>query len=94
MNVTEARTVLAERLAKWRPLDYSELAELIGTVEAEEVPSSSGAAWYLEYVFFWDGDPGGDVRVQGYIDDGGLRAYAPVVDSFIKSPDGRFVDEE
>ncbi len=30
----------------------------------------------------------------GGIDDGGLHAFAPLVDSFIMAPDGSFIGEE
>jgi hypothetical protein len=42
---------------------------------------------------FWDDKKLGNLRVCGSIDDGGLRAFFPVTDSFIIAPDGRFIDE-
>ena len=41
----------------------------------------------------WDDEPGGNVRVMVSIDDGGLRAFVPMTESFIKSPSGEFVGE-
>jgi hypothetical protein len=42
---------------------------------------------------YWDGERGGNVRVISTIDDGGLRAFVPLSDSFIKAADGSFVGE-
>jgi hypothetical protein len=93
MNTVEARRVLSERLACYRHLSYSDLVGRIGTVECEEIANSSQRLWQLEFQFFWDNKPNGDVRVMGAIDDGGIRAFVPVTDSFIKAPNGEFVDD-
>jgi hypothetical protein len=93
MDTGEARRVLSEKLALYRPLSYSELVGRIDTIETVEISRSEGLPWQLEFQFFWDTDPGGNVRVGGSIDDGGLRAFFPVSDSFIKSPSGEFVGE-
>jgi hypothetical protein len=42
----------------------------------------------------WDDRAGGNIRVIASIDDGGLHAFAPLTDSFIKAPDGSFVGED
>jgi hypothetical protein len=42
---------------------------------------------------FWDNRPNGNVRILGCADDGGLRAFVPLSDSFIVAPDGTFVGE-
>lgn len=63
---------------------------LITTGERE---GASGAAYQFEIEVFWDDKPGGDVRVMGSIDDGGLRAFLPLCEAFIMSPSGRFVGE-
>lgn len=93
MNTAEARRILSERLAEYRPLAYSDLVQRIETVETLEVPNPGGRPWRLEFVFHWDGEPNGDVRVIGSIHNGGMRAFFPVSDSFIKSPSGEFVGE-
>ncbi len=93
MNVIEARKVLAERLAKLRPLTYAELVEKIDSVLTEEIARDSHRTWQLEFQVAWDDEPGGNVRVLGTIDDGGLRAFVPLTDSFVKSPAGKFIGE-
>jgi hypothetical protein len=41
---------------------------------------------YLETQIVWDDKPGGDVRVLASIDDGGWRAFVPLCDSLIMTP--------
>ena len=91
MNVAEAQKVLAERLAKLRPLAYAELVAKIGAVLNEEIARDSHRTWQLEFQVEWDDEPAGNVRVLGSIDDGGLRAALTA--SFVKSPTGEFVGE-
>ena len=54
----------------------------------------AGREYQTEVNVLWDDRPGGNIRVIGSIDDGGLRAFAPLTDSFIKAPDGSFVGED
>lgn len=93
MNKAEAHAILAEGLAKLRKLSYGELKTRIDTVDTQEVTGPSGAWYQLEYQTVWDGEAEGNIRVLGSIDDGGVRAWFPMSDSFIKSPDDSFVDE-
>jgi hypothetical protein len=93
MNMVEARKVLSERLARYRPLSYAELVGKIGSVEREDIPRAGQRSWRVVIEFFWDRRPEGDIRVLGAIDDGGIRAFMPVTDSFIKAPSGEFVGE-
>lgn len=93
MNKTDARRVLSERLELYRQLPYSDLAAKVGRTETAEVPNDPGAAWQLEFQVVWDGPRDGDVRVIGSIDDGGIRAFIPVTDSFIKRTNGTFVGD-
>lgn len=93
MNAPEARRVLKERLAKLRALSYRELAGRVDSVLTEEVARDGERTWQLEFEVNWDDEPSGNVRVSGLIDDGGLRAFVPLTDSFIKSPSGEFIGE-
>ena len=88
MDAVEARLVLAEPLAHYRTLSYADLAARVDSVECEEVASSNQKLWQLEFQFFWDNKPNGDIRVTGAIDNGGIRAFSPATDSFIKAPTG------
>ena len=93
MDNQEAKEMLAKKLADYRRLSYADLAAKIGEIDCLEITGPSGAKYQIEIQFFWDDRPDGDVRVMGGIDDGGLRAFMPLCDDFIISPDGRFVGE-
>lgn len=94
MDKEEAGLVLAQHLSGYRAIAYADLAGRIGTTETAEIEAPSGAAYQLEFQFFWDSKPNGDVRVLGAISDGGLRTFInPLSDDFIMAPDGTFVDE-
>jgi hypothetical protein len=94
MNKLEARQLLKEELAKWRQKSHAELAGLMGQSHHAEVRSSSGRLYQVEIEVFWDDKPDDNIRVSGSIDDGGWRAFVPLTDSFILSPNGTFVDED
>lgn len=89
MDKREAQELLTARLAEYRRLPYAALAVRIGTDDHQEIEGPSGVQYQVEVQFAWDHDPGGPIRVIGSIDDGGLRAFAPLCDDFIVTPDGR-----
>lgn len=93
MDREEATSHLAQQLLAYRAMPYAQLATLIGTVETAEIRAPSGTLYQLEFQFFWDSEPKGDIRVLGSIDDGGLRAFFPLSQDFIITPDGTFVGE-
>lgn len=49
----------------------------------------------MEFRATWDdpGKPSDVLRAFGAIDDGGIRAYLPVSDSFLITPQGTFIGE-
>jgi hypothetical protein len=95
MNNAEAKTVLEMELAKYRTRPYGELVALIGNPRTFEATAPSGAWYQIEVRALWDDPrtPNGLLRVAVAIDDGGLRAYMPLVDSFLLAPTGEFVGE-
>lgn len=95
MDHEEALDVLGRFLIPLRELSYAELRERTtnGVIDIHEATGASGAMYQVEIQYFWDGDPGVNVRVLGAVDDGGLRALMPVAGDFIKAPDGSFVGE-
>ena len=93
MDTVAAQRVLDEWLAKLRAVSYRELASRIDSVTTDEVTRDSERSWQLEIQVLWDDEPNGNVRVMVSIDDGGLRAFVPMTESFIKSPQGEFVGE-
>lgn len=94
MDRREAETILAAELAQLRTESYGALVQrLLDKQETPERIGASGTRYQLELQAFWDGEPHADLRVIGSIDDGGWRAFVPLTDSFIRSPDGGFVGE-
>lgn len=94
MDKAEAARVLATELAEVRKSSYEKLVSLVDTKRTVEVVAPSGTRYYLDVLVSWDGERGGNVRVMGSIDDGGMRAFVPLTDDFIKAPDGSFVGED
>lgn len=89
MDNREATTLLERELDTWRRQSYAELVQRID--QGPHVAESAG--YQIEVEFLWDRPRAGNVRVVGSNDDGGLRAFAPLTRSFIKSPNGAFVGE-
>jgi len=95
MNKHEARGLLAKELEHWRQRPYVELASFVGREPVTgEVQGASGSRYQYEIQVFWDGKPGGELRVIGAIDDGGARAFSPLTDDFIMATDGDIVGED
>ena len=89
MDKAEARAVLDQALQPYRSKSHGELAALLGEVEAFEIAAASGAQYQIEIEVHWDAASGGDLRVMGAIDDGGLlTAFSPLCQSFIVTPKG------
>jgi len=93
MDTVAAQRVLSEWLSKLRGVPYRELAARVGSVTNDEVARDSERSWQVEIEVLWDDEPNGNIRVMASVDDGGLRAFIPMTDSFIKSPTGEFVGE-
>ena len=94
MKNEEAAAVLEQELATYRDETYADLVlRLPGEPITCERMAPTGTKYQIEVQFFWDDQPGGNVRILGSIDDFGLRAFVPLNRSFIKAPDGSFVGE-
>ena len=93
MDKQEARNLLQEQFRTYRRLPYAALAARTGTAEHLEVVGLSGVRYQIEIVVLWDSVPGGNVRVNGAVDDGGLRAFLPLCTGFLMAPDGTLVGE-
>jgi hypothetical protein len=93
LDKAEATSILHEHVRAARGRSYSDLRSLLRSPETQEVIGDSGAAYQVELQAFWDHRPEGDLRVIVAIDDGGLRAFAPLSDDFIVSPAGHFIGE-
>ena len=93
MDKQEAKKLLTKKLAEFRRHSYADLVAKIDDIDCFEISGPTGVEYQIEVQFMWDGKPDGDVRVMGAIDDGGLRAFIPLCEDFIVSPDGDFVGE-
>lgn len=108
MNKEELHQILSAQLAKYCSWSYSQLAERVerdrqahDCLEHFEGIALDGTQYQMEFQAVWDDKPQGDVRVLGALSTqrqkpllGFIPTYTPdVTDSFIKSPDGRFVGE-
>ncbi len=93
MDKREAATILASKLAEYRRRTYAELKRLLNNQDCFEIVGDSGTTYQLEYQAVWNDQPNGNLRVSRTIDDGGLRAFFPLTDSFIITHDGTFVGE-
>ena len=94
MDKAEARGILEAELAPLRSASYSDLVtRLLDHEESYERVGASGTRYAVEIRAFWDGVPQGNLRVRAMIDDSGWRAFIPVVEDFIRAPDGSFVGE-
>ena len=97
MAHSEARTLLAAEIAKYRRWPFSDLAAMVGAIDHPgfDVVGESGAKYWLEIEAFWDGfDASSNViRLRGAICGGGIDYQVPICDDFLKAADGSFVDE-
>ncbi len=93
MNKQEAQKILTEKIAKYRKLSYDELKKIMNNPVASEITAPSGVWYQLEIQAFWDDKSNGDIRVMAAIDDGGLRAFIPLTECFIKDSLNNFINE-
>jgi hypothetical protein len=91
MNEQVAYGLIDTELRRLQQLSYSELAALIGRVEAKKVVAEDGNTYQLEVQAFWDGKKGGDVRLIVAADDGGWRAFKPLTGDFLMRRDGSLI---
>src|SRR3954466_3973712 len=91
---TEAQVILESELARLRLESYEDLAsKFIDHPETRDRHGPSGTRYQIEVQAFWDDphQPGANLRVTVSIDDGGLRALAPLSQDFIRAPDDSFI---
>ena len=93
VNTAEALELSRGELRCFREMDSATLVDRIGDTHVVERTGTSGAEYQVDVEVMWDGRPDGDVMVIGSVDDGRLRAFAPLTRTFIKSPRNEFVGE-
>ncbi len=93
MNKESYLALLKPVVADYRKRDYAFwLPYLSGNPIVFDIACTKGIDCCIEINAFWDDKPNGDVRVTFSIGDGSSwRAFVPVTDSFIITPDGSFV---
>ena len=93
MNTQEARALLDRAMAGYHIESYGALQRLLRQPDRSTVTGPSGVRYQLVVEALWDAAPGGLLRLIGSIDDGGLRAFAPLSADLLVAPDGTFVGE-
>ena len=86
MDKAEAKKIISEQLLRFR--NYADLLPLVESrhLETLEVCGPSGTTYQVEVQFFLDDRHKRVIRVVGYIDDGGIRAYMPLTETLLISP--------
>ena len=93
MDKADAVTIADERLRELRTVPWDELRlRFVDGSELTEV-RRRGVTYQVKTYAHWDDRREGDLRVCVAVDDGGFRAFMPVVRDFIVRRDGTFVDE-
>ena len=94
MDNIEAIELLTEALEQYRGKPYSELETLItGKPIGKEVRTYNDADYNIEIIVDWNDNPGGNIKVLAYVEDGEMRSFIPLSKLFIKTPDNNFIDE-
>jgi hypothetical protein len=93
MDEETARELLRAALTEYRARSYADLVRGIGRPDVRTTKGPDGREYQIEIEAMWDDRPGGAVRVIGAVDDGSWRAFLPLSDDFLMTPEGRFVGE-
>ncbi|MFZ0013035.1 MAG: hypothetical protein WAL25_02860 [Acidimicrobiia bacterium] len=94
MNKVEATELAGTTVDALRALPYRELVDrYLDSSEHREVLGGSCVSYQIEIQALWDTGEPGNLRVLVSIDDGGWRAWSPLLFGFLKAPDGSFVGE-
>jgi hypothetical protein len=88
MDSTIARSLAEQELAQITRMGYHQLVSHVGGKPiTKEIVGPDGKRYQVEVCVFWDSKKGGSIRVIAAVDDGGLRALAPVSTSGIVHPE-------
>ena len=95
MDKAEAKKILSEKIRELKRSSFQELSQLTDkkNIKTQEVIGKSGTKYQLEIQAMWDDKPGETLRIMVSIDDFGFRAFYPMTQDFIITPDGSLVDE-
>jgi hypothetical protein len=87
------RELLRAVLAEYQARPYRELVRCIGQPDVRTVRGADGREYQVEVEAVWDDQPGGVIRVVGAIDDGSFRAFLPLSEELLASPEGKFISD-
>jgi hypothetical protein len=88
----QLRAILQAEIERLETLSYAELLKYLNEVEVKHSGESGGEDYYqIEIQAFWDDRKTKNLRVMAAIDDGGLKAFKPICDSLIITPEGKFL---
>lgn len=94
VDKTEARAIALKEISALGTRPWAELRDCyLRNPETVEVDGPSGTRYQVKTHAVWDSKKDGDLRIFVEVDDGGWRAFVPLSESFIISPDGSFVGE-
>jgi hypothetical protein len=84
----EALKLLMLQLEEFRKLSHPELVErFLDRYETMDATGPSGTTYELEFQAFWEDEQTRALRVLGSVDDGQVRAFVPLSDSFVVVPE-------
>ena len=93
MNKQEALALLQARLDEYRQRSYGDLEKQIGDDRHLEIAGPSSVEYQIEIQVLWEKAPGGKLLVMGSVDDGGIRAFAPLCETFVVAPLGELTEQ-
>lgn len=95
VDEAEAREIARSIIGTLRDKTYETLVDRYLDAHAHrDVVGASGVEYQVEIDAYWDSGEPGDLRVIVAIDDGGWRAFSPLVEDFIIARDGSLVGDE
>ena len=93
MDPIEALGVLSVEAKRYLGRTHAELSSLVEEPHHLEVPGPGAVRYQIEVSATWDDKPGGTLRLFFSIDDGGLRAFAPLTRDALVEPGEAFDGE-
>jgi hypothetical protein len=92
VRTEQLRAKLQAEIERLEKLSYSELFKYLNEVEVKHSGEPGGDEFYqIEIQAFWDDGKTKNLRVMVAIDEGAGRAFKPICDSFIITPEGKFL---
>lgn len=83
MNKQEAMVILNAKLDECRRRSHGDLEQEIGADRHFEIVGPSGVEYQVEIQVLWEKTPGERLLVMGSVDDGGVRAFCPLCETFV-----------